>query len=320
MSQYDSSEQYIVSHDSIHHKAHFPWQVTDDTIIGPHCTVGAHNNFSQFGPCPDTPQPTSESNYVAPEFVYPSQFTMDWIMYFVSNESDVPPYNNGPNSAFNFTYGKTFYDTNYKNSGITVMREQYKDRCIPVFPNGSLSGWNDFSCDFINIPVSKSEFFGITKTENIKNSQNSETYQKFPENSENFGNYDDSDVVQAAYVVLHSDRPEDAPECCIIGYPFHPPGQDFAKGLSVKYQNMVGDTLVDWNAVWLAGAGVFSYGFRDDSPKDYGVPYGFYMHGLPPSGYWCYQKFDNFTLNKPNDNVWDVPDACKFATHCPGWG
>lgn len=39
---------------------------------------------------------------------------------------------------------------------------------------------------------------------------------------------------QTAYLILHDDRPKGAPECCIIGQPFHPPPRNFSDNLYIK--------------------------------------------------------------------------------------
>lgn len=53
-----------------------------------------------------------------------------------------------------------------------------------------------------------------------------------------------------SYVLLHDDRPEHAPECCIIGRPFHAPPPDFAKLMPVAWTEPVGEVSVDWSAVY----------------------------------------------------------------------
>lgn len=39
---------------------------------------------------------------------------------------------------------------------------------------------------------------------------------------------------KTAYLILHEDRPQGAPECCIIGQPFHPPPRNFSDNLYIK--------------------------------------------------------------------------------------
>ncbi len=41
-------------------------------------------------------------------------------------------------------------------------------------------------------------------------------------------------ATQTAYLILHDDRPKGAPECCIIGQPFHPPPRNFSDNLYIK--------------------------------------------------------------------------------------
>ncbi len=42
-----------------------------------------------------------------------------------------------------------------------------------------------------------------------------------------------------------------APDCCVIGQPFHAPPRNFGDNMPVKFQSVVGGVKVDWNAVWL---------------------------------------------------------------------
>jgi hypothetical protein len=42
------------------------------------------------------------------------------------------------------------------------------------------------------------------------------------------------EATQTAYLILHDDRPQGAPECCIIGQPFHPPPRNFSDNLYIK--------------------------------------------------------------------------------------
>lgn len=290
-------KQYTVSLDHHGHESPFSWDIhhKDAILIGPPCSVGAHNNFSNLFPCPDEPQPTSEHGYTAKNHIFAEQFKMDWKMYFVANNDDPPPYNSssGPSSPYNYTLGTTWYDFKYNNGKGAALREQYKSKCIPIFSQGSLSKTNNYSCDFINV---------VNNTNDM--------YNEYTNNSNFTG---------AAYVVFHEDRPLGAPECCIVGKPFHPPIRDFSHGLSVKYQTITDDKVVDWSAIWLNDSGIFSFGFLNNSPKEYGIPFAFYFRGIPWIANWCYQLFSNFTIEEPNNNVWTLPDACSSAQACPGW-
>ncbi len=51
-------------------------------------------------------------------------------------------------------------------------------------------------------------------------------------------------------MVLHEDRPHNAPECCIIGQPFHAPPQDFSSLMPLHWTETVGDDVIDWNAIY----------------------------------------------------------------------
>jgi hypothetical protein len=51
-------------------------------------------------------------------------------------------------------------------------------------------------------------------------------------------------------VVLHEDKPRNAPDCCLIGKPFHAPPPDFSTLMPLHWTDKVGDTVVDWNAIY----------------------------------------------------------------------
>lgn len=53
-----------------------------------------------------------------------------------------------------------------------------------------------------------------------------------------------------SYVLLHEDRPRNAPECCIIGQPFHAPPQDFSSSMPIHYTETVEGNVIDWNAIY----------------------------------------------------------------------
>jgi len=246
--------------------------------IGPSCTVGAHGSWPDAGPCPNTPQPPPPNGTHPPTeiYEYPPNFEMDWQMYFVPNVNDVPPYASGkPSTAYNVTNGKTYYRTD-PITGEVNMIESYETFCIPVFGDPN-SGMG---------------------TEN-----------KY---SCDFVN---SATTQTAYVVLHEDRPEGSPECCIIGYPFHPPPQNFTIKMPVKWVANNGEDLVAWNAVYDNEAGIFNYGFNVLTKQ----PYAFYMTGVPWIANWCWQPFSNFQEVVPDEHLWDLPAACDTAVACPGW-
>ncbi|KAL6048270.1 AMOP domain-containing protein [Balamuthia mandrillaris] len=249
--------------------------------IGPDCTVGAHTVAQ--GPCPNMPQPPPPSGSVGDYHFHhwPSAFQVSWEFFFVPDDKDVPPYLPLPKTAYNRTTGRTFYQVFDESLGLRNMRESYDKYCIPVFgdPTSSMGSRNDFSCDFINVGVSKT-----------------------------------------AFVVLHEDRPAGAPECCIIGRPFHPPPQDFARGMPVKWRDNKAGAAVDWNAVWDKDAGIFNYGFQG-TDSEVAPPFAFYMKGVPWIANWMWQRFSNFSATTPDPSVWNLPPAC-FADGvgpCPGW-
>lgn len=53
-----------------------------------------------------------------------------------------------------------------------------------------------------------------------------------------------------SYVVLHKDKPRNAPDCCIIGKPFHAPPPDFSTLMPIHWTAKVADVAVDWNAIY----------------------------------------------------------------------
>jgi len=106
-----------------------------------------------------------------------------------------------------------------------------------------------------------------------------------------------------------------APSCCIIGYPFHAPPTDFSKNMPLKWRSTVGSDEVAWHAVYDKDAGIFNYGFQANE----GVPYAFYMTGVPWIANWCWQKFYSFSETIPDDHLWDLPSDCSNAQRCPGW-
>jgi len=133
---------------------------------------------------------------------------------------------------------------------------------------------------------------------------------------------------QTAYLVLHEDRPAGAPECCLIGRPFHAPSQNFFSHLYInKWSKQIGndssDIIVDWGGLTLPGAGLFAYGFQRDlyPGTNYSVPYAFYFMGIPDvDAVWQYQVFSNFDPSyQPDLGDFVIPEACADAVVCPGW-
>eukprot|EP00602_Paraphysomonas_sp_CaronLab_P008184 CAMPEP_0185017742 /NCGR_PEP_ID=MMETSP1103-20130426/656_1 /TAXON_ID=36769 /ORGANISM="Paraphysomonas bandaiensis, Strain Caron Lab Isolate" /LENGTH=223 /DNA_ID=CAMNT_0027547309 /DNA_START=179 /DNA_END=847 /DNA_ORIENTATION=+ len=222
------------------------------------------------------PQPPPPSPSSNNTHRWPDMFIVNWEFYFVPDDSDEPPYDPLPLTPYNVTTGKTFYYNN-PDTGERNMKEQYNEYCIPVFGN--------------------------------------------PLSSMGHGNHYSCDFVNVgstntSYVVLHDDRPPGAPECCIIGRPFHAPPPDFPKLMPVASTSPVGDTLVDWYSVYDKDAGIFSYGFETNSLS---TPYAFYMKGVPWVANWMWQRFHDFNEEMPADDTWGVPSSCSTAVACPGW-
>jgi len=125
---------------------------------------------------------------------------------------------------------------------------------------------------------------------------------------------------KTSYLITHDDIPIGAPECCIIGQPFHPPPVNFAANMTEKSSQTIDGVKVDFSAISLPDAGIFSLGFVSNSTsQDYSTPYVFYMMGAPQIASWLYQKFKNFVVEKPDGKWWEIPDSCNDAVVCPGW-
>jgi hypothetical protein len=56
-------------------------------------------------------------------------------------------------------------------------------------------------------------------------------------------------TTNTSFVLTFADRPVGAPECCIIGQPFHAPPPDFRSKMPMQWSSIVQDTVVDWNAL-----------------------------------------------------------------------
>jgi hypothetical protein len=95
-----------------------------DEHIGPSCTVNAHGSFPDDGPCPNMEQPPAPNGTLPPtrEHKIPARFTMEWSMYFVPDASDAPPYFPEPQTPFNVTTGRTYYETVDEDKGLHNMK------------------------------------------------------------------------------------------------------------------------------------------------------------------------------------------------------
>jgi len=248
----------------------------DGPDVGPVCTVNAHGWWPDEGPCPNMPQPPPPVNTSTVEHVWPNNFIVQWSFVFVPDDSDAPPYTPLPRTPFNMTTGRTYYHEIDPVRGLRNMREQYDSFCIPVFG------------DPTNPMGARNDYscdflnVGITNT---------------------------------SYVLLHDDRPAGAPECCIIGRPFHAPPREFGARMPVKWRANVNGTSVDWNAVFDLDAGIFNYGFNVANSE----PFAFYMKGVPWVANWMWQKFFEFKPVRPPASVWEIPPVCADAVRCPGW-
>jgi len=117
-----------------------------------------------------------------------------------------------------------------------------------------------------------------------------------------------------SYLITYDDRPSYVPPCCIFLQPWHPPAPNFLDNTTAAYNgtSMIGGSLAEW---WVL-----------DVPIDQGGPFGyafFYNSATPAAFYfgavngWTLQNFFDFTPDKPNQNVWEIPEECKTAQPCP---
>jgi len=244
--------------------------------VGPLCTVRAHGWWPDSGDCPNMVQPNP------PNGTLPITHPYWWPLNFIVDWEMyfVPDGDDTPPYEYGpkTDFNKTTGRTWYKTyaGGGISMRESYDKYCIPVF--------GDPTNPMGNRNDYSCDFINSYKT-------------------------------NTAYVVLHDDRPEGTPTCCIIGYPFHAPPPDFSRNMPLKWLGTVGTTHVAWHAVYDKDAGIFNYGFDADTS----VPFAFYMTGVPWLANWCWQKFDNFSPEVPEDQFFDVPTECEGAIRCPGW-
>jgi hypothetical protein len=247
--------------------------------VGPPCTVGAHNWHPEVGDCPNMEQPEPPAPVDQRNVKlhrWTDEFSVDWKMYFVPDPDDEPPYVTAPKTTHTVTTGRTYYKHD-PVTGLASMKEEYDTHCIPIFPDPT-TGMGSRN-DY------SCDFLNVGHTD-------------------------------TAYVVLHDDKPEDAPSCCVIGRPFHPPPPNFADNMPLKWTEQVGDTQVDWHALYDAQAGIFQYGFDRNNSH----PYGFKMRVMPWIATWAYQPFFNFRpVDDSPSGTWDIPAECATADICPGW-
>uniref|UniRef100_A0A7S2TPM8 Uncharacterized protein n=1 Tax=Lotharella oceanica TaxID=641309 RepID=A0A7S2TPM8_9EUKA len=228
-------------------------------------------------------QPQAPMN-ATKKHVWPASFSVEWTFQFVRDDDDAPDASGAytPTTPFNVTTWRTVYDAR-RGGPDRQMTEIYDNYCIPVFgdPSSPMGSRNDFACQFLN-------------------------------------------VNQAAYVLSwksgdpsrKTPPPPGIPACCIIGEPFHPPPRNFSHRMPVNWNARVeGGLSVDWSAVYDKDAGIFAYGFEDESS----VPHAFYMKGVPWLASWMYQRFAHFQAGvEPPASFWDLLQSCAGATACPG--
>jgi len=127
---------------------------------------------------------------------------------------------------------------------------------------------------------------------------------------------------QTAYLLLHDDKPPGAPECCIVGQPFHPPPVNFVRNFTEQSSQIIQGVAVEWYSTTLQEEGIFSYGFVANHTSDWSTPYAFYMMGImgvPSQPLWMYQYFEGFQSKTPDNDIWQYPQSCNGAKACPGF-
>eukprot|EP00039_Didymoeca_costata_P012287 m.176280 g.176280 ORF g.176280 m.176280 type:complete len:248 (-) comp15441_c0_seq10:2804-3547(-) len=135
-------------------------------------------------------------------------------------------------------------------------------------------------------------------------------------------------VNKISYLVLHEDRPQDYPECCVFLDPWVPPKPDFPSTLPFLKNTTLqdGSTVMWWQSTNVppSEGGPFGYGFHENGKGDL-IPYAFYF-----GAFWNYangtigqafteQYFTNFTIGKPPPSIWELPPACSGAKKCSFW-
>jgi len=141
-----------------------------------------------------------------------------------------------------------------------------------------------------------------------------------------------------AYTVFHDDKPEGAPNCCVLGNPFRCPPQDFFEKLPVRFQSVEpfnnaaepgtedpsAEQVIDWRTANLtATMKEVAYGFVNEYNGSRNVPFAFLFRGGPwvANAGWCYQRFYHFEARRPSVNASVLPASCleDEVTWCPGW-
>ncbi len=114
---------------------------------------GVHNEYLCDSGSIDCSPSRNATDPQDPE--YSDWWISDWTMYriFQNYEDNPPPYNNPPEGLapddYEVSYGTTYYDATYipdDGDGIGAMREDYLERCLPLFPTG-----NEYSCSYISL-------------------------------------------------------------------------------------------------------------------------------------------------------------------------
>jgi hypothetical protein len=166
----------------------------------------------------------------------------------------------------------------YYDWSLPAMIEYYYDICIPIFEATT----NNFTCNFLN-------------------------------------------VNETAFLVVTDPRATGRPPCCIYQKPWNPPAPDFLqKAAGVKY-NGTGLYYARPVLWWVLNdpqdpAGPFGYSFFEDTCQPSSTtentmctPSQFFFRAT--TGF-ASQFFDNYKIEKPNPNVFAIPDSCLNAKEC----
>lgn len=248
-------------------------------IIGtPVCTMGAHARFpTAAGPCPNMEQPAALGP--APThalYRYPNNFVHEWRMFFIPDETDTPPY--GDNNLV----PRTAYNVTTGRTYYTVVDAEKE-----IY---SMQETFDQFC----VPL----FFDLTSPLAYSNNYSCKQLN----------------VGGVAYAILSDDRPESAPECCIVGQPMYAPSPSWADGMARRWRDMDGDVPVDWNASWDAEDGIHAFGWNSNTTYAHAL----YSRGPAYLANWVYMLFGELQEVEPPASVWEVPEACASATPCMG--
>ena len=256
----------------------------DNCTLGPPCTLGAHNYYPECdSQCPGEIQPNSTApNGSINQHYYYDNFIMDFKVYYVQPLSYPPPYDPATiNITYNISMGRTYYDVNYLGG---AMRESYYNMCIPIYPEGSLSTTNNYSCDYYTI------------------NNNKTAYAVF---------HDDRPEGAPKCCIL-ANRFHAPVQTFFNLLPVK--SQTMTENILIDWASA---ELISMGNVTYG----FNHDYKKIDGKSYSIPFAFFFQGIPWIDNWCYQRFMNFDPIKPDKSVWKLPQDCleDDVTWCPGW-